>query len=196
MRVTVAKFHQLSMFCYFFFRTFSPLIYRVWSIKTSVSTDFPFSCFSRAHSVHSDLHVYKLLKSLVEHPKRLKHLKTLEFKITHCKCTVTKLVNVERERAIGMLKANVTPLIVAQQFRCHVRTIGRLKNRFQKFGTTSNRLHPGRRRVSTRRKNRDIQTSHLCNRFHLESVIARTPQGIHNPKLRAQTLRNRFKRFA
>ena len=45
---------------------------------------------------------------------------------------MTKLAHVERERALGMLRANVTPLIVAEQFRCHVRTIGRLKNRFQR----------------------------------------------------------------
>ena len=30
---------------------------------------------------------------------------------------MTKLTHVERESAIGMLKANVTPLIVAKQFR-------------------------------------------------------------------------------
>ena len=42
----------------------------------------------------------------------------------------------ERERAIGMLKANVTPLIEAKQLQCHVRKIGRLKNRFQQIGTT------------------------------------------------------------
>ena len=89
---------------------------------------------------------------------------------------------VERERAKGMLKANVTPLIVAKQFRCHVRTIGRLKNLFQQIGTTSHRPRPRRRRVATRRQDRDIQASHLCNRFHLESVTARTSQENHNPK--------------
>ena len=71
----VAKFHHLSMFGFFFFCTFSQLIYWGESIKTSVMTDFPFSCFSRAHSVHSDLHVFELLKSLDEHPKRLKTFK-------------------------------------------------------------------------------------------------------------------------
>ena len=35
---------------------------------------------------------------------------------------VTKLAHVERERAIGMLQANVTSLIVAKRFRCHFRT--------------------------------------------------------------------------
>ena len=46
----------------------------------------------------------------------------------------------ERECAIGMLKANVTPSIVAKQFPCHARTIGRLKNRFQQIETTSHRV--------------------------------------------------------
>ena len=92
---------------------------------------------------------------------------------------MTKLAHVELKRAIGMLKANVTSLIVAKQFRCHLRTIGRLKNRFQQIGTTS---HCPRPSVSTRRHDRDIQTSHLCNRFHLEPVIARTSEGIHNKK--------------
>ena len=64
---------------------------------------------------------------------------------------VTKLAHVERERAIGILKANVTPLVVVKQFRCHVRTIGRLKNRFQQIGKISHRPRPGRRLVSTRR---------------------------------------------
>ena len=100
---------------------------------------------------------------------------------------VTKLAHVERERAIGMLKANVTPLVAAKRFRCHVSSIRRLKNRFKQIWTTSPRPHPGRRRVSTRRQDRDIQTSHLCNRFHLDSVTARTSQGTHNPKIRAQT---------
>ena len=100
----------------------------------------------------------------------------------------------ERERAVEMLKTNVTPLIVAKQFRCHVRAIGRLKNRFQQIGTALHRPRLGGRRVSTRRQDRDIQTSHLFNPFHLESVTARTSQGTHNPKIRAQTVRNRFKR--
>ena len=102
---------------------------------------------------------------------------------------MTKLAHLERERAIGMLKANVTSLVVAKRFRCHVRTIGRLKNRFQESWTNSNRPRPGRRRVSTRRQDRDIQTSHLCNRFHLESVTSRTSQGTHCLKFTAQTVK-------
>ena len=100
------------------------------------------------------------------------------------------MAHVERGRAIGMFKANVTPLVVAKRFRCHVRTIGRLKKRFQQIRKTSHRPRPGRRRVSTRRQYRVIQTSHLCKRLHLESATTRTSQGIHYPKIRAQTVRN------
>ena len=78
---------------------------------------------------------------------------------------MTKLTPVKRERAIGMLHATVTPLVVTKQFRCHARTIGRLKNRFQQTWTTSDRPRPGRPSVLTRRQDRDIQTSFLRNRF-------------------------------
>ena len=41
-----------------------------------------------------------------------------------------KRTHVEREKAIRMLQANVTPSVKAQQFRCHARMIERLKKRF------------------------------------------------------------------
>ena len=102
---------------------------------------------------------------------------------------MTKLTPVERIRSIGMLLANLTPPAVAKQFRCHVRTIGRLKNRFQQTWTTSDHPRPGRPRVFTRRLDRDIQASHLRNQFHLEPVTARTTKALI---ISAQTLKNRF----
>ena len=41
-----------------------------------------------------------------------------------------KLTNVEREKAIRMLQDNVTPSVIAKQFRCHARMIERLRKRF------------------------------------------------------------------
>ena len=41
-----------------------------------------------------------------------------------------KRTHVEREKAIRMLQANVTPPVIAQKFRCHARMIERLRNRF------------------------------------------------------------------
>ena len=109
---------------------------------------------------------------------------------------MTKLTPVKRERAIGMLHATVTPSVVAKQFRCHVRMIGRLKNHFQQTWTTSDRPFPGRPRVLTRRQDRDIQTSHLRNRFHLETVTARTYPGNHNPRISAKTVINRLQEIS
>ena len=103
-----------------------------------------------------------------------------------------KLTHMKRERAKGILHATVTPLVVAKQFRCHVRMIERLKNRFQQNWTTSDRPRPGLPRVLTRRQDRDIQTSHLRNRFYLETVTARTYPGNHNPRISAQTVINRL----
>ena len=36
----------------------------------------------------------------------------------------------EREKAIRVLQANVTPSVIAKQFRCHARMIERLRKRF------------------------------------------------------------------
>ena len=41
-----------------------------------------------------------------------------------------KRTHVERERAIRMLQANVTPSVKAQQFRCHAMIIEHLRKRF------------------------------------------------------------------
>ena len=76
---------------------------------------------------------------------------------------MTKLIHVECELAIGMLQANVTPLVAAKQFQCHVRMIGHLKNHFQQTWTASDCPFPGRPCVLKRRQDRDIRTSHLCN---------------------------------
>ena len=46
-----------------------------------------------------------------------------------------------------MLKANVTSLVIAQQFRCHARTIERLKKRFWQIGTMSDCVRSGRHRA-------------------------------------------------
>ena len=39
-----------------------------------------------------------------------------------------KRTHVEREKAIRMLQANVTPSVIAHQFRCHARMIELLEN--------------------------------------------------------------------
>ena len=52
-----------------------------------------------------------------------------------------KWTHVEREKAMRMLQANVTPSVIAQQIRCHVRMIERLRKRFRQIGTMSDRVN-------------------------------------------------------
>ena len=44
-----------------------------------------------------------------------------------------KGTHVEREKAIRILQANVTPSVIAKQFRCHARMSERLIKRFCKL---------------------------------------------------------------
>ena len=104
-----------------------------------------------------------------------------------------RLTPIERERSIGMLQANVTPLIIAQQFRCHVRTIERLGKRFWQTGTTSDLHGQGRPHVTTRHQDQHVQMSHLSNRFLPATMTARTTPGTHNPRISTQTVRNRLR---
>ena len=55
------------------------------------------------------------------------------------------------DRKMGMLQANVTPSVIAQQFRCHGRIIERLRKFLRKIGTMSDRARLMRHRVMTRR---------------------------------------------
>ena len=41
-----------------------------------------------------------------------------------------KRTHVEREKALKILQANVTPSVIAQHFQCHARMIERLRKRF------------------------------------------------------------------
>ena len=102
---------------------------------------------------------------------------------------MTKLAHVERERAIRMLTANVTPLVVAKRFRCHVRTIGRLKNCFQQIGTTHTVRVQG---VDVCRLDVKIETSRrlICA---IDLIWSQSQLGHHKEliikKIRAETVR-------
>ena len=54
----------------------------------------------------------------------------MDFLLTPCCFTMPKLTHIERERAIDVLQGNMASPVIAQQFRCHVRTIERLRNHF------------------------------------------------------------------
>ena len=79
---------------------------------------------------------------------------------------------------------------LAQQFRRHIRMIGRLKNHFRQTGTKSDRPRQWHHRVTTRRQDRYIWTTHLRNRFRSVTAAARTIQGAHFPRISTQTQSN------
>ena len=83
-----------------------------------------------------------------------------------------KLTPVKHKRAIGMSNATVTPSVVTKQFRCHVRTIGRLKNRFQQTWTTPDRPRPGRPCVLTRRQDpSETMAARGCNNLLSKMLV-------------------------
>ncbi len=60
-----------------------------------------------------------------------------------------QMSQVLRERAIGMLTSGMSTRAVARELNVHFSTISRLQRRFREFGSTSNRPHNRRPRVTT-----------------------------------------------
>ena len=89
---------------------------------------------------------------------------------------------VERLGEVGMLKANVTSLVIAQQFRCHARTIECLKKRFWQIGTS--------RLCAFRTSPCNDVTSRLINRRSqlFNQFCPVTTPGTHKPRISAQTV--------
>ena len=103
---------------------------------------------------------------------------------------MSRLNPVEYERAKGMLQANVTPLVIAQQFLCNSRTIERLRNRLPQTGTTSDYAHSRRNREMTRCQDRDELRSQRLNHFRWVRVTVRTYPVTRNPRISPQTVTN------
>ena len=96
----------------------------------------------------------------------------------------------DRKRLLGYVETiqlilGVTDKI-AQQFLCHVKTIGLQRNHIRRTGTTSDRLRQKRHCNTTLRQYRYIRTSHLRNQFSSETVAARTITWTYNPRISAQ----------
>ncbi len=107
-----------------------------------------------------------------------------------------------RERAIGMLTAGMSTRAVARELNVHFSTISRLQRRFREFGSTSNRPHNRRPRVTTPAQDlphpassppRSSETSHpdsCCNnRFAYSSTCSSSSSGLD---LTAVRRRNRL----
>ncbi len=101
-----------------------------------------------------------------------------------------QMLQVLRERAIGMLTAGMSTRAVARELNVHFSTICCLQRCFREFGCTSNRLHYRRLRVTTPAQDLHIQHLHLQNHLRPATRTAAATIGLHNQIISAQTVRN------
>ena len=82
----------------------------------------------------------------------------------------------DRERAAGMVQAEMTRQAVGNHFNVSIITISRLMIRLRQTGRMNNRPCNGRPRITSQRKNRHLRIIHLRNPMIMAGDTAhRTP---------------------
>ena len=104
-----------------------------------------------------------------------------------------RLSRQQREQAIGRLHAGQAARVIANDFNCSIRTIERLRQRYNATNSTNDRPRSGRPQVTTPRQNRYILRQHLNDRFARASETARHTVGTHQRPVSDDTVRRRLR---